>query len=58
MYTGEKVMERNWGLLVPDAVDKHEMVFGLTKDTKKPEHKVRNWITYKLREIISKQSAT
>ena len=48
-------IEEKIRLLVPDAVGEHEMVFGLTKDTKKPEHKVRNWITYKLREIISKQ---
>ena len=42
-------------LIVPEAVTQQEMVFGITKDTKKPQYKVRNWITYKLREIVSKQ---
>ena len=42
-------------LIIPEDVTQQEMVFGLTNNSGRPETRVRNWITFKLREIISKQ---
>ena len=53
-----KEIEEKLTLIVPEAVTPLEMAFGLTKDITKPEIRIRNWITFKLRETISKQEKT
>ena len=53
-----KEIEEKLMLIVPEVVTPLEMAFGLTKDITKPEIKIRNWITFKLRETISKQERT
>ena len=53
-----KEIEGKLQALVPVPVNEKEMAFGLTKEYNKPEYKVRNWITYKLRESISRQERT
>ena len=44
--------------LVNIPVDQKEMVFGLTENNLKTEEKLRNWVTFKLRETIGKHEKT
>ena len=44
--------------LVDVSVDQKEMVFGLTANNLKTEEKLRNWVTFKLRETIGKHEKT
>ena len=53
-----KEIEEKLMLIVSEEVSQLEVTFGLAKDTPKPEIKIRNWITFKLRESIVKQEKT
>ena len=53
-----KEIEEKLMTFVPIEVDPKEMVFGLANNKNKPEYNMRNWITYKLRECLSRQEKT